>query len=213
MYESNRQDRPSRYRPPRWMDFVDRRSRPDEVDLERGQRNTWRRLAGALLAAEIEPVDYVIRVFAAVHGRALAPPLPNCLLADRYRKIYARSRTADEAVVASALRNQVQTAAGEIRLLQHLEGLSMERATFRVLEDESLPLSALFRYCLAAGMPQATQFAPLKKRYRAAAAVQYLRAREAYDKVMGPRWLPEPFIRRVEDYYLEALQEEIGDPL
>jgi hypothetical protein len=72
-----------------------------------------------------------------------------------------------------------------------------------VLLDYSLPLSALFRYCLAKSLVREgnERFESVAEEFRVAAALQYLRNPRSYDEIWGPDWIPDDFTQQARKVY------------
>lgn len=149
---------------------------------EIGKRpDQWLHITRTLMAQKINPIEYVNRIFAGLIGKNRRAPEPGALLSANWINFHRhRSRVAPEEI-AVALRSQRQVAADYILSLQSPK-VSMLQATIEVLEDDDIPLSALFRYCLAVSMPE-VEVQPVARFYQGAAALQYIPSAQIYNRV------------------------------
>ena len=94
--------------------------------------------------------------------------------------------------------------------MQEGEEVTTEQLQRSVLWDETLTLSALFRYCLA----RREGLKDVAHHYRLGAAMQYMRHHEDYDAVWGD-WISDKFKdyaqRTYQSVLAGALQEEKGN--
>lgn len=198
----------SHYRPNASLDGVTETTDEFAEGSRTSARNTWEDCAIRLLQLRIDPEDYVHKVFAELAGAAVASPTPRQLIGDNYLMMY---READESAVSRlqcAYKTQVAIATQNIELRVHQLEITINRATASVVQDLTLALSPLFRYCLSASMP-GNKFQKLAETFVAEAAIQYVRYSAAYDEVWGDR-IPVAFKRRAKRIYERYLEVVAG---
>lgn len=140
----------------------------------------WPKVADFVLDNGLEAVSFVRSQF---YDRRL-PPQPNQLLSEKALHRYERYHGAAREKVVQALSSQQYRADLEFWAKVQFCGRTEEDAWFDVLLDQSIELSALFRYCKAVELGKnddAMKY--VVRRYRAPAAFQYLRYRSEYDDV------------------------------
>ncbi len=167
-------------------------------------KSVWQKIVVTLFKEQIDPVDYIRCVFAAISGWLASPPLPRTLLSKRYRRIYKDYLETAGDELDLALRIQRNLAENLIVLAQVDGGVSMEEAVEEVLVNDRLALSSLFRYCLAVSM-KGKRFTRLAERYRVGAAVQYVRQAEDYTQAWGD-FIPEHLRTEAEKIYRRVLK-------
>jgi len=206
-FDSQRSGKQEAYKPGRRLDGGKLLSRGahvhdmlDEAVEDTELDNVWQKIAKGLWAKEIDPVDYVQRVFFMLVGKETNPPTPAQLLSDRYMELYRLSRRRLRQDLTASLRCQQTTARTELTHLQQFGGETMLSAFSLVLDDEALELTPLFRYCLARSLRRKDFSARAKKEFLDAAALQYVRAREEYDVVWG-NFIPLDFKRLAQKAY------------
>jgi len=147
----------------------------------------WDRLATFCQNRDIEPHSYIQWVFDT--SLSARPPEPIQLLNPQLADAYLAAARDFPAAVTVALRVQKQTARTYIRLGQQPVKQTPHDVWAAVLLDETLPLSALFRFGLATSIG-GERFERIASRYEAAAARQYRRCPHVYDTVWG-KWVPK----------------------
>ncbi len=150
--------------------------------------DVWVRLARFCAGRSIDPVAYIDWTFDnALLGRSA--PAPRQLLNHQHARAFLDGLKEDGREIEVAFRVQQQTARTNMLLAQRLGRQAPPDALAAVLLDESLPLSALYRYCLATSIG-GERFRRIARLYEVEAARQYRRNRADYDAVWG-RWIPE----------------------
>lgn len=147
----------------------------------RSYKPIWPKLATTVLREGLDPVLFIRAQF---QGTTTHPPSASRLLS---RGAIARARRfqrSDGAAVKVALRVQIDTWATSVIHAKDLYGWSDPDIWEHVLCNESLGLSALFRYCQARSI-KLKRMRPIRKRYRIQAFLQYLRNPKAYDRSWG----------------------------
>ena len=131
------------------------------------------------------------------------PPFPNQLNAPRAFANYAAGGEISFNEIFSAFNSQQQIAENHMVVAQQ-GGSSAEEAWEDVLDDDDMPLSALFRYCLALSVAKKSQderFKDIARRFRTVAALQYLQDPESYNAIWGEEWIPQKFRDKVHGIY------------
>ena len=212
IYETNRDGKASKYLPSSKYDGStdspfdrDISRREESVEIAKVE-STWLKQARILRVAQIDPVDYVRRIFFMIDGVSTTPPTPHDLTSARAMDLYRQGCEGKLEDIERAWR--IQCEAAEIRILvQQAVGstakrkVSMRKATLDVLYDRSVGLSALFRYCLAKSMKH-PKFEQLAAIYEGDAATQYIRSSREYDQVWGD-WITDEFRRATPKLYAQ----------
>ena len=168
--ESKRLGRPISWRPMRPLDPQGKGSK------------VWVTLATFVHSRGYHPEDYIAAQFEQLAGRRI--PEPGMLMQKFCEQKYEIFSKGKVEVCRQALTFQVETAKLQIRLREKLRGMSPANATHSVLIDTDLDLTALFRYCIAVTMP-GRRFRELTQALQKGAAVQLLRAKDAYMEAWG----------------------------
>lgn len=178
----------------------------------------WLTLARGFLRHGLDPEDYVFAAFERALKLKKAPEARQ-LLAPTYLAAYAeeRRRSVDAREVEIFLNTEKAIARRQIGYLQSYCGMSVTGSHHFVLTDESLELSALFRYCVACHLLERTAdqkarrlFAEVAATYKAAAVAQYARDRAEYDQHWAgflPRGFAEEAARVLRRARAEARKE------
>lgn len=168
-----------------------------EVVEDKGTPSIWGRLAVWFFHQRLDPDAYICFQFEQLClGRAPEPP-ELCSA-----KLFAAFRCGqgDDAEIIYSLTYQLSTLLTDIRIYKNINNLSTEDATLQTLYDVLVPLSALFRYCLACSMP-GDKFKKLIKFYQEDAVMQFQQHRQAYLQHWATM-LPEGFAAEAERIYL-----------
>lgn len=154
------------------------------------RKSIWLHVAKFVIKHQLDPEHHVRSQFATRSQRDV--PMPNQLSS---AAALARSQDKSEDMTADfAALLATQQAVCESKLVSRYE-VSEEtprQIWMHILLNETLPLSALFRYCAAAKKHKELDLTFVMTRYRKGAAVQYVRSREAYDSTWGD-WIPKKF--------------------
>lgn len=185
VYESCRDGKASGYKPsPKWDGKVLMTS--DAVLEDTPLNNVWVKVARDLHSKGIEPASYVRRVFSTLHGKLGTPPMPNQLLSPQAMRRYREGSENIQYEIELAYRHQMNLARQRIISYQTVSNIAMPDAVLRVLNDTTLSLSALLRYCLAFDMlSHGEGFKSLAEEFKGEAALQYMRHQEEYDNSWG----------------------------
>lgn len=156
----------------------------DDYDPEStGRDNIWIKTAVHLHSRGIDPADFVRLVFSAINDKVDAPPLPNQLLSPKTFAKYTKGARTLPLEVAGAFETQRALAKSRVCVKVRLCQKSTADAVEEVLYDETLALSALFRYCLAVSMKgKGKQFEDAANSFKERAALQYVRHKAQYDE-------------------------------
>lgn len=184
-YEEIRTGRPSRYTPhPRWS---------EGRKLKGGNRGPclWEMLAKVLTDRQISPNAFIEFIFrqASLDRRTIAEgfwPAPNVLLNREHQDRYLAENNSGKRKQKLARIFAAQQRAASNALLSRTSLYPDKRRRIQsVILDRNLPLSALFRYCLAvdADMRESA------KKFHDAALVQLMSEYELYEQVWGS-WIP-----------------------
>jgi hypothetical protein len=184
LYESNRDGTLSTYMPSR----RDLRT-PSVEDSE--VKDVFMVQAKKLYQQGIGPEEYVEKVFAQLVGKVTSCPRPSQLTSARCMALYRDANKTLKEDIQRAFTIQRKVARRAIVVKCNVDKSSVEDAMNETIRDESLPLSALFRYCLALSK-DAQKVKRLAERYYILAAVQYYPKRDIYDQVWG-ECIPDDF--------------------
>jgi hypothetical protein len=210
VWESMRRGVPYRYVCPPAYDKGVEAPPTEEAAAQRGRRSkavrprppVWLTLAAKFIAREIDPVDYVHRLFERLEGRYA--PEPAQLLGGGFVEQYQRVQELEEESLLPALISQKQTALANVVYYQG-GGADFVTSHAMTLLDDSLELSALFRVCLADSlMGRDPIFCGIVRTYMRQAAVQFHRNRNGYRKAWGA-FIPAGFVTRSRRLFREAL--------
>lgn len=166
----------------------------------------WVKAAKTLYRQGIDPEDYVRRVFAMISGKVISCPRPNQLLSSRCMELYRNASVDLREEITLAFSTQRQIARREVVVKCNVNGKTVPVAMNETIRDESLPLSSLFRYCLALSMREKV-VRRLAKRYKIDAALQYFPKREEYDQVWG-EYIPDQFRQDAASIY-EGISQQM----
>jgi hypothetical protein len=149
------------------------------------RESTWERMAAKLSTLEVDPVDLVRRLFDDLEPSA-RPILPNQLASSSALSRYGRLVAEAAPDIEMALRSQTEVLITAFRCFDG--GETEQDAWVGVLLDESLSLSALFRYCLALQCADGyrdlstNRFQRVADHYEWPANEQYRKNKDAYDR-------------------------------
>ncbi len=152
----------------------------------RNFKSVWVKLARFVVANGLNPDLYIRAQF---RGRIASPPEPTQLMSSGALSVYHQT-TANRIALCSA-----RFLAQKTRYFLEVQALGAGRQVVRCSDDQinlsvlgnlSLPLSALFRYCL--GVRGEREI--IIHRFRNEATIQYIGDQEAYDQVWGT-WIPD----------------------
>jgi hypothetical protein len=168
----------------------------------------WTKIAKFVLKHAVDPVQFVRYQFKVHTGNFIIKP--NQLYTEKALRDYRSVAKVSAAAIAVALCGQRNALVHAVYVFQDtaaVVGAEFPLSAIRssVLLDGSIPLSALFRYCVALqeGLPN------IARRYRVAAAVQYVRDRRAYDKAWGTL-IPTDFKRQAKKLYGRLAAKQSG---
>jgi hypothetical protein len=111
--------------------------------------------------------------------------MPNQLATENLLKLYREWQPQYGKQIAQAFHTQQAIARSQIAYCAEFNQ-SYEQTFAMVLLDESLQLTAMFRYCLAVG----EKLDAIAARYKDAAVLEYLSSPDDYDKYWG-EWIPQ----------------------
>ncbi len=195
IYESQRDGSPSTYRPAGKLE-----GRPPITIEDKATVNLWDEITRKLYQKRIDPIDYVRRIFATLGGSMITCPRPNQLLSSACLQRYKDSTENLREEIQMAFEVQRVSARREVIVKCQINGYTANDAISWVLREESLPLSALFRFCLAISMDKDSGLVKLAERFRKNAAIQYFPTRVEYDQVWG-EYIPDPFRQEAVSIY------------
>lgn len=184
-FEVSRTELPSYWKPTARMDGAADR-------LGRTKPAVWPELAEFFVRHNINVQDYLFTAFLCA---GFSPPTPWDLMKQSFLNHYRKKVKAsakDTEITFNFMRTFCKT-----QILSHpsYDPTSTDKSvTAAVLLDADLPLSALFRYCLA----RSEQLEGVAELYKAQAAVEYMRTPDDYDQVWGPDWIPADFADEAE---------------
>lgn len=194
--ETDRRGVPFAWRPPRAYDGRPPATVDGAVVEDRGAAPVWPKLAAFCRENDLDPDAYVAWVFA---DRGLGRiPEPLQVITRAALAAYRGAAAQEEGRLAEALGIQQAVARRHVLVLTAIRG-DRDAATAEVLTDPVLPLSALFRLCLARSL-DGKVFARIARLYQTAAAVQFQPLRRAYRRAWRG-WLPRDFVAEAADLY------------
>ena len=162
----------------------------------------WVRVAELVTKNNFDPERFIRAQFEFAN-RDKPAPRPNTMLASQAVENYTRSRVQFEADIGIALRTQKSTFHTAAIELQRLR-MSPADSWLCVLGDTKLPLSALFRHCLAHNISSthsgSAKFVKLADEFFITAALQYSYDAASYDAAWK-QWIPEGFRRKADLAY------------
>jgi hypothetical protein len=161
------------------------------VEGRRAYPSVWLKVARYFRETGADPAVYVRRALSSF--RASGAPSPDQLLTPAAMRAYEEAGAAEEAGVRTALTTQATIVQVEIQVRMAEAGARREAVWRRVLFDERLAVSPLFRYAVAASQPGGG-LAGVAAHYRRPAADQYRLAPDLYDRFWGD-FLPADFRR------------------
>jgi len=168
------------------------------------RQSIWPKVARFVQQYQLDPEAFIRHQFVLGEGQHVI--LPNQLYnADALRR-HREQADLERKVLAAAFGSQQETLRKSVQAAQEMSDLAGYKLSPRdlqlsVLLNESLPLSALFRYCLA----YSEGLAKVAAIYKEAAARQYMRNSRTYDLVWGS-WIPEEFKHEAELMYRRELR-------
>lgn len=176
--------------------------------------NVWLRIADFCIKRMYDPEKYVRYQFLNLgnQGRRATLPTAEHLMTPAAVTRYLAGLGDLTRELQSAFDVQRSTFEIEAAVIrQRLSCRSDQDAWYTALNDVSLPLTALFRYCLARSIrDQESLSADVKntfhntvRRFAVAAAVQYVYAEEAYDQVWK-EWIPPDFKAQAKAQYWKS---------
>lgn len=187
-------------------------------DLDRGWRpghadhperiyiaNTWASMVRSLLAARVDPVQYVQILFQVTRRKLSVLIPPTELTSQKNMKLYQEQCPQQSMDARVEFVTQQSTAHRHLVQRMEMYSLSSADATADILLDDSLALSNLFRYCLANSMPAGSKAKELAEVFRAGAYIEYVRNGEQYS-TWWSKWLPPGFAEEAEAFYAEVLR-------
>jgi len=149
----------------------------------------WPKMAKFMIKHGLTP-EHCIRVrFALCRDMSKDPPYPNQIANPTYLEEYKADQVKKISEwIEGAFSYEKAYCASSITLMEEELGRKGKPVWRSVLLDESIPLSALFRYCLA----RSESIDDVAEEYEIPAMTQYIVARKEYDQVWG-NWIPEDF--------------------
>jgi hypothetical protein len=173
VFESRREGRAVPYSPPRQYDGKKAvRFRDDGADLVATKEAIWLRLWKWFQQHKITPELYFDVIFSDMPLTAKHQVEPASIAHDNRLTAYRRLLPKFEDEARSALRIQTIAARNQVTYRQLVENLDCDTAVAKTVDDMSIELSPLFRYCLAvsSGGPLAMAAG---RRWRKEAKAQY----------------------------------------
>ena len=164
--------------------------------------NEWLELAKRVIIERLDPETFIRRQFQVTpsNGR---PPWARELNSPQAFTNYEAGASSSYDEIRVAFSSQQQIATNNMVVAQ-ADDDTAEEAWEEVLDDDDMPLSALFRYCLALSVAKKTKderFKDIARRFRQVAALQYLQDPDSYDEIWGPEWIPAGFRARADKIY------------
>lgn len=147
-------------------------------------KSVWEKIATFMLRHDLDP-ERCVRLRFAHRQYHQNPVLPNQIAVDKYLTLYQQGDA--ERVASLAYEFTTENSICRCQLVLRDEPVLATRLR-AVLADETVPLSPLFRHCLA----QAEGLKLVAAYYFRPALQQYLTAMDEYDRVWGV-WLYQEF--------------------
>ncbi len=166
------------------------------------QKAIWPSIARFLIARQLDPDSYIRQVLrtARTHGSAM---MPNQLMSDWAVELYERWQAEFEEQIGIAFRFHREQARSTLAALTEDAKLTTAQRWELMLLDESKPLTALFRYCLAVS----EGYRKIAKHYHEQALMEYLCAPGAYDRHYG-KWIPARLRKEADAVRTQATNKE-----
>lgn len=171
--------------------------------VEAGVKSAWQRIADLCRDEKIDPQLYITTIFA---DMAIGEKFPNPdyfygpKALDRWRALCR----GQERTVELALRIETEIAAARMGYYQAM-GFKKRRAYRTTLVDDTLNLSPLFRYCVAASL----DYDDIAEHFYAAAVMQYMQFAGYYDQYWH-KFLPKGFVRSAEADFEKLIRGNHG---
>ncbi len=185
-FESSRTGIASNWRPGPVLDGSEDR-------LGNKHKPIWPQIAKCFCDNKINALDYINACF---WNAKFSPPTPKQLMAAKNLDWYQESQRMAAEEAETIFKSMCEFCKTEI-LRSPFKGPNKEAMT-AVLLDDDLPLSALFRYCLAINEDVEIVAAT----YKAQAVLEYMRNPELYDAVWGDAWIPKRFRDEAETLWI-----------
>ena len=164
----------------------------EDVKNEKVYEPIWPKIANFMIKHGLSPEHCIHIRFQQVMDVSSKPPYPNQIANMQYLEAY---QTGYLEKLADSLQGMLQyekTCCKTFISLAEEETPKRGKPLWRfVLVDESIPLSPLFRYCLA----RSEDIADVAENYEIPAMSQFMTAYDEYDKVWGA-WIPTDFKER-----------------
>lgn len=204
-YEHRRHGAAGTYHPPKDWDGRSAQYLEDGPRVQKGRRAVWEDLAETLLHHRIEPHAYMSAIFGdlSINER---PPNPDVLRGEKCLARWDEIRAGKEKEVELSLRLETQRASQKMAYYQRVMSFTAKRAHRTTLVDDSLPLSPLFRYCVAYDM----RYDDIAEHYFAQAVQQFMRYEDFYLK-HWKRILPKRFAEKAKRAYRQLTGVDDGE--
>lgn len=144
----------------------------------------WPKIAAFMLKHQLDPRKCIWLRFHKKRNHN-HPVMPNQIALGKYLEEYQDLSSFDDEELETNFQSEQALCASRIAASEDAYD-DKEMLWKSVILDESLPLSPLFRYCLALS----EGFSRDARRYYKAALLQYLQSMDQYDEVWG-KWIPE----------------------
>lgn len=153
-------------------------------DARKNREPIWPSIARFLIHNKVEPETYVRQVFRLARSAAQTL-MPNQVATQGALKLFREWQPHYGKLVQQAFHTQQGIARAQLAYCAEFE-LGREDTWKMVLLDESLQMTAMFRYCLACS----EKLPNIAARYREAAVLEYSSSPDNYDKYWG-EWIPQ----------------------
>lgn len=173
----------------------------------------WFDVADIVIKNKFDPERFIRRQFVVMPPKLPTEDSKNRVHPERFKtpraiKNYKAGHGISITEIAAAFRSQRDIFKREVVVAgqSRVDKLDSEQAWHQVLVDDDMPLSALFRYCMARsilkqkGLQHRDLFKVVARTYRAAAAIQYIFEADEYDEVWKD-YLPVGWTEKAQQIY------------
>ncbi len=190
----------------------------DEVlhrTTKKPKANIWIRIAQLCISRVFDPEKYVRYQFinlTSASGRRPVLPSPEHLLSSNAINRYLAGLGDLIQEIESAFTVQRSTFEIEVAVIRRRVSCTSDEDAWHIaLNDVNIPLTALFRYCVARSVrdqpntpqDQKDRFHQTVSRFAVAAAVQYVYAEDGY-KAIWKEWIPPDFSAKAKAQYWKS---------
>ncbi len=188
--------RSAKYTPgPYWDGGLYKKRGADLGSAATKRKNFWEQAARWFTEHNLNYEEVIQTIFKSYRPQY---PEPNQIIGLRPLQLCRRQEEYQKQVIITGFETQKEAARQKLFFSCEM-GMTNAEAWSAMLQDTTLPISALFRYCLAVS----ENYQSFARRFHDAALLQYLGNRAVYDAVWK-KWIPAAF-RREADAWRQAI--------